>query len=102
MTLKISTYSYNFETWKIYRSFLSISEGGDEQIRVLIEGLDAAESSSHNEAAIPIQRKKEKIEYRLLLYLITVGAKAIGSFFFTYELIAGARTKEVRLVRYNV
>ena len=64
--------------------------------------MDAAESSSHIEAAIPIQRKKEKIAYILLLYFITVGAKAMGPFFFTCELIARARRKEVRLVMYNV
>jgi hypothetical protein len=100
--LKISTYSYNFEAWKVYRSFLSNSDREDEQIRVLIEGLDAAESSSHIEVTIPIHRKRENIEYRLLLYLITVGAKAIGPFFFTCELIARARMQEVRLVMYNV
>jgi hypothetical protein len=45
------------------RNFLSKPEKGDEQIRLLIEGSEVLDNSSHMEAVIPMHRKREKIEY---------------------------------------
>jgi hypothetical protein len=59
----MSTYSYIFDAWYKYLSFLSNSDEEDEQIRALIEGSDVRDISSHIEAATPMHRKSEKIEY---------------------------------------
>jgi hypothetical protein len=80
---------------------LSKSEVEDEQIRVRIEGVEA-EISSQREAVMAMERKREIIEYRLLFYFIAVGAKEIGPFFRTWEMIARAMMKESMLVMQRI
>lgn len=60
------------------------------------------DNSLHAEDAIPRHRRTEKMEYIMLLSFIMVGAKDIGPFFFTWEMIAHAMRNERMLVVYKV
>ena len=65
---------------------------------IRIEGVKA-EISSQRDAVMAMQRMRENIEYKSLLYFITVGAKEIGPFFRTWEMIVRAMMKESRYAR---